>query len=202
MPAPSKHPEAETLFRRNGGILRTSRAIALGVHPRALYTLRDSGRLVRLSRGLYRLAAQGPLGDPDLVTVALRVPQAVVCLVSALHHHGITTQIPHAVDIALPRGSKPPRLDFPPLRAHQFAREAFLAGVETHRVDGVPVRVFGPEKTVADCFKFRNRIGLDVAIEALRLCRIRKRSRPAELLRFARVCRVEKVLRPYLEAMV
>lgn len=136
------------MFRRHGGILRTSRAIALGVHPRTLYALRDAGRLVRLSRGLYRLTGRGPLGEPDLVTVALRVPRAVVCLISALHFHRVTTEIPHAVDVALPRGTKPPRLDYPPIRIHQFAREAPAAGVETHLLDGVAVRVFGPEKTV------------------------------------------------------
>ena len=192
---------AESLFRQHGGMLRTTEAIALGIHPRTLYQLRDAHRLVTVSHGLYRLADLPELANPDLVPVAARIPQAVICLISALAFHEITTEIPHEVSIALPRTVKRPRLEYPPLRVFWFSGEALTAGVEEHTMDHVSVKVYGPEKTVADCFKFRNRIGLDVAIEALKLCRERKGSTPRKLLHYARICRVERIMRPYLEAL-
>jgi predicted transcriptional regulator of viral defense system len=191
----------ENLFRQHGGMLRASEAIALGIHPRTLYRLRDENRLVTVSRGLYRLADLPELSDPDLVSVATRIPQSVICLISALAFHEITTEIPHEVSIALPRTVKKPRLDYPPLRVFWFSGESLTEGIEEHKIDGVTVRIYGPEKTVADCFKFRNRIGLDVAIEALKLCRERRGSTPRKLLHYARICRVERIIRPYLEAL-
>jgi predicted transcriptional regulator of viral defense system len=194
--------EAASVFRQHGGVLRTMEAIRFGIHPRTLYAMRDAGRLERLGRGLYRLADLPPLGHPDLVSVAIRVPDGVLCLLSALTMHGITTEIPHEIHVALKRGARPPRLDHPPIRVFWFTGAAFTEGVETHKLDGVDVRVYGTAKTVVDCFKYRNKLGLDVAIEALKLCLREKRGRPDELLRFARVCRVEKVMRPYIEALL
>lgn len=199
------HPEtwrkAEAVFKKHGGMLRTSRALALGVHPRVLYGLREAGRLQQVSRGLYRLTDLPELGNPDLAAVASRVPQGVICLISALAFHGITTQIPHQVDVAVPRGTKQPRLDFPPIRLFRFSSPMFSAGMAVHRVDGVEVRVYNAAKTVADCFRFRNRIGIDVAVEALRLFHARKRAPVRELLKYARLCRVERVMMPYLESL-
>ena len=194
--------EAKAVFRRHAGVLRTSQAVRAGIHPRTLYTMRDAGMVERLSRGLYRLADLPPLGNPDLVSVALKVPRGAICLISALAFHEITTQIPHEVYVALERGSEPPRLDYPPMRVFWFTGSAFKEGIETKKVEEVPVRVYSPEKTVADCFKYRNKIGLDTAIEALRLYRQRGRVNVDDLIRFARVCRVEKVMRPYLEALI
>jgi predicted transcriptional regulator of viral defense system len=199
---PNAFAEAATAFHEHGGVLRTMEAIRLGVHPRTLYAMRDAGVLEQIGRGLYRLAELPPLGNPDLVAVALRVPDGVLCLLSALAVHEITTQIPHEVYVALKRGAEPPRLEHPPVRVFWFTGEAFTAGVETHELDGVNVRVYAAAKTVADCFKHRNRLGLDVALEALRLYLRDKRGSPDELVRFARVCRVEKVLRPYVEALL
>jgi predicted transcriptional regulator of viral defense system len=138
---------AIALFREQGGILRTGEALRLGIHPRTLYAMRDSGQLEQLSRGLYRLAELPLLSNPDLVTVALKVPQAVICLVSALAFHELTTQIPHVVDIALPNRAERPRLDYPPLRIFRFSGLAWSEGVETQRLDDVPVRIYGPEKS-------------------------------------------------------
>lgn len=193
---------AETVFRRHSGVLRTSRALALGIHPRTLYRLRDSGRLVGVSRGVYRLAHLPEFSQPDLVVVTTRVPNAVVCLISALAFHDITTQVPHEVHVALPRGSRSPRLDHPPVRVFRMSGKAYGEGIETHSIEGVPLRIYSVEKTVADCFKFRGKIGLDVAVEALRLARERKRASPRSLLHYARICRVERVMIPYLEALL
>jgi predicted transcriptional regulator of viral defense system len=154
--------------------------------------------LEQLNDGLYRLAEFSPLAAPDLVAVTRKVSAGVLCLISALAFHELTTQIPHAVYIALARGMEPPRLDYPPVRIFWFTGDAFSAGVETHMLDHVLVSVYSPEKTLADCFKYRNKLGLDVAVEALKFYRQRQQMRLDELLRFARICRVEKVMRPYV----
>jgi predicted transcriptional regulator of viral defense system len=198
--------QAQNKIRRlggkHGGIIRTAQAIRAGIHPRTLYSLRDSGFLERMERGLYRLAELPEIGQPDLVTVALKVPSGVVCLISALAFHELTTQIPHEVSIALPRHREPPRLRFPPIRVYWFSAPAMEAGVETHTLDGVPVHIFAAEKTLADCFKYRNKLGLDTAMEGLRLYRERKRLNVDALLRYAAIDRVRNVMRPYLEAVL
>jgi len=193
---------AMTLFRQHNGTLRTAEALRLGIHPRTLYAMRDSGVLEQLSRGLYRLAELPPLSNPDLVTVALKVPQAVICLISALAFHELTTQIPHAVDVALHNRAERPRLDYPPLRVFWFSGPAWSEGVETPQVDDIPVRIYGLEKSVADSFKYRRKIGLDVALEALKLYRQHRGFDVSKLLHYARICRVEKVMKPYLEALL
>lgn len=189
-------------FRRGGGILRTGEALDQGIHPRTLYAMRDAGLLERLERGLYRLADLPPLSDPDIVTVANKIPRAVICLISALDFHDITTQIPHEVSIAVSRGTEPPRLEYPPIRLYWFSGEAFTAGIETHQIDNTAVQVYSAEKTLADCFKYRNKIGMDTVLEALTLYRDQYRPKPGKLIEYAKVCRVEKVMRPYLEALL
>lgn len=192
----------EEIFRKHGGQLRMSEAIAHGITRYMLYSLRDKGIIEQVSRGIYRLVELPPISNPDLVTVSLRFPNAVICLVSALAYHDITTQIPHDVSVAVPRDSRMPSLDFPPIQAHRFANEAYKSGIEEHLIDGISIKVYSPEKTLADCFKFRNKIGMDVVLEALKLYKTRKKSNLSELLKYAKVCRVEKVMRPYLEATV
>ena len=194
--------QAIDLFRQQGGILRTREALVLGIHPRTLYALRDSGLLERIERGLYRLAELPPLANPDLVTVALKVPRGVICLISALAFHELTTQIPHFVNVALRQGDERPRLEHPPLRIFWFSGAAWREGIETHEIDGIQVRIYCPAKCVADAFKVRNRIGRDVAIEALKAYRRRPSFNANELLHYARICRVERVMRPYSEALL
>lgn len=188
-------------FRKRGGILRTRQAVELGIHPRTLYQLRDDGLVEVVSRGVYRLAELPELSNPDLVTVALRVPRAVVCLISALAYHDATTEVPHEVQIALPRDTKAPQLDHPPLRIFRFSGPALTEGVEVVKLDGVDVRIYTLAKTVVDCFRFRNKLGVDVAVEALNHAVRRRGVKPASLLRYARACRVERVMLPYLEAI-
>ncbi len=197
-----KTEEALQIFRSHGGILRTGEALELGIHRRTLYSLRDAGVLERLDRGLYRLADMPPLSDPDLVTVSRKIPDGVICLISALHFHEITTQIPHAVSIAVKRGKEPPRLEYPPTKIYSFSGRAFSEGIDAHSIDDTKVRVYCPEKTIADCFKYRNKIGMDTVLEAVELYRTRRKSKPRDLLRFAKICRVEKIMRPYLEALL
>lgn len=150
-------------FRHGGGILRTGdEALDQGIHARTQYTMRDAGLLERLERGLYRLSDLPTFSDPDIATIANKIPRGVICLISALHFHDITTQIPHEVSIAVSRGTEPPRLDYPPIRLYWISGAAFTAGIETHRIDRSPVQIYSAEKTLADCFKYRNKIGMDL----------------------------------------
>jgi predicted transcriptional regulator of viral defense system len=194
--------EAIALFREQGGTLRTSEALRLGIEPRTLYALRDAGTLEQLARGLYRLADLPPLSNPDLVIVARKIPQGVACLVSALAFHELTTLIPHAVDVALESGSTRPRLAFPPVRVFWFSGAAWSEGIEVHQLDDTPVRIYGPEKSVVDAFKFRRRLGIDLALEALKAYRTHSGFDVNKLLHYARICRVEQVISPYLEALL
>ena len=179
-----------------------SEALRHGITRYMLYSLRDRGIIEKISRGIYRLADLPSISNPDLVTVSLRFPKAVVCLISALAFHDITTQLPHTVSVAVPREARIPSLDYPPVEAHRFADKAYNSGIETHLIDSVPVRVYCAEKTLADCFKFRNKIGMDVVLEALKLYKKRKRFNPMLLLDYARICRISMVMRPYLEATI
>ena len=190
------------IFRKYGGQLRMSEALAHGITRYMLYSLKGKGIIEQVSRGVYRLMELPPISNPDLVTVSLRFPNAVVCLISALAYHNITTQIPHVVSVAVSRGSRIPSLEYPPVQAHRFSNEAYNSGIENHAIDGVSIKIYSPEKTLADCFKFRNKIGMDVVIESLKLYRSRKKFNLEKLLKYAEACRVKKIMMPYLEATI
>jgi predicted transcriptional regulator of viral defense system len=158
-----------------------------------------AGLLVKESRGLYRLADLPPLSNPDLVQIAIKVPKAVICLISALNYHQLMTQIPYKIYIALPRDIKAPRIDYPPLDIVYLSETPYSAGIEEHAIDGVAVRIYSREKTIADCFKFQHKIGMDIAIEALKDYLHQSDRNLGELLRCARVDRVEKTMQPYIK---
>lgn len=193
-------PGLRELMASLGGTVRTRDVRAAGLHPRDLYSARDAGEIVEVSRGVYRLAEQ-PLTEPDLVVVAMRAPKALFCTLTALHLHGITEAIPHAVHVALPHGTHAPTLDHPPLEVYHFSVASFAAGQELRVIDGVEMRVTSPAKSVADAFKFRTRVGLDTAIDALRQAITGRIATPAQIDDMARVCRVQRVMRPYLEVL-
>lgn len=194
--------KARRIIRESGGVIKTSEAIQAGIHSRTLYQLRDMGDLERISRGIYRLTEIETVSNPDFVIVATRIPISVICLISALSFHEITTQIPHEVSVAIPKDSKPPVINYPPMQFHKFSAGSFQAGVENHQIDGVNVKVYSPEKTLADCFKFRNKIGMDVVLEALKLYKSRMKFDHKKILEYARICRVDKIVFPYLEANI
>jgi len=189
------------VFRDRGGTLRTRDLIALGVHTDTVYTLRESGQVVELGRGLYRLAEVGEAEHPDLAVVAGRAPNAAVCLISALSYHGITTQIPSSVHLAVPRGSYHRVKLSMPVTVYRFDPKTFNEGLEVHDLGGMPLKIYGVARTVVDCFKFRNKLGLDVALEALRFARQRKRVQNRELLQYARLLRVQEPMSSYLQAI-
>jgi len=194
--------QAERIFFFNGGILKTTSALKLGIHPRTLYEMEKSGLITKLSRGLYRLAQLPRLTNPDLAIISLKIPKAVICLNSALAFHKLTTRAPDKIHLAIKKGSEPPRISHPRIRLFWFSAFTFLEAIETYEIDGIPVRVYSPEKTIADCFKYRNKIGLEIAVEALKLYRERKPINRIEILRCAQVCRVQKVIQPYLDVLL
>jgi len=193
---------AKDIFRVHGGLLRSSEAQKLGVHPQTLSRMVDAGQLVKEERGLYRLAERQFLVEPDLIQVAKRIPKAVICLVTALSYHRVTTQIPRSVWIALPREQKPPKLDHPPIEVIYLSSQPYSSGIERHKIEGVPVPIYSLEKTIADCFKFRRRIGEDIALEALKDYLARSDRNMDRLMRFAKVDRVQQVMEPYLKALL
>ncbi len=192
--------KAIKIITGHGGTIRTGEALARGIHPRTLYALRDNGTLEMVARGFYRLAALPPAGDPDLTLVAGRIPHGVVCLISALAIYELTTQIPHRIDLAIPRTARYPVCAGAPMTIYRFSIASYQAGVTQRDVDGVRIRLYSPEKTLADCFKYRNKIGLDVFLEALDAYRKRPGASMQKILEYARVDRVETKIRPYLEA--
>jgi predicted transcriptional regulator of viral defense system len=171
--------------------------------PRSvLKRLVDRGDLVRRSRGLYTIPDHEPTRHTDLVAVCARAPKAIACLISALEFHELTTQIPHSVWIMIDRAHHRPKIEHPPIRVVFASGHALTSNIETHDIEGIEVRLTDPAKTVADCFKYRSHVGLDVAIEALRDCLHQRKATPSDLFEAAKIDRVAKLVRPYIEALV
>lgn len=183
------------------GIARARELESRGIPRVLLSRLVNEGLVLRQSRGIYVVADHAPTAEHTLAQVAKRVPEGVFCLLTALRLHGLTTQSPAEVWVALPEKARRPRLDYPRLRIARFSGEALTEGIEEHRAEGVTLRAYAAAKTVADCFKYRNKIGIDVAVEALRDFSRRYRGGATELARFARICRVSRVMQPYLDAI-
>jgi predicted transcriptional regulator of viral defense system len=203
----TRYPEPNTtgdkvkrVFETHGGVLRFSEAVRLGVRPGTLRDMVEADQIEQLARGLYKVKSTPDLSVPDLVIVAAKIPRAVICLVSALSFHEITTHFARGVQILLPRGSHAPVLEYPPIQVHSAVRSVYELGHEVHFIDGVKVTVTDPEKTLVDCVKFRNQLGKDILLEALRLYRERLPQRLDRLFAYAKTCRMEAVLRPYVEA--
>ena len=188
------------LARRHGSVTRRD-AVGANIHTQVLSRLVRAGQLQRIAPGQYRIPGATLTAHHSLAMVAAAAPRSVICLLSALSFHQIGTQLPYAVWIAIDRRARPPVLDYPPLRVVRFGGLAFTEGVETHQVEGRSIRVYSVGKTITDLFKYRNKIGLEVAIDALRDSWHGHQFTMAEIRRYARVCRVERVMTPYLEAL-
>lgn len=186
---------------RRMGIVRPIDVEAHGIPRAHLYRLVREGQVERQSRGLYVASRHPYTTEHTLAQVAKRVANGVFCLLTALRFHDLTTQSPAEVWIALPEKARKPRLEYPRLRVARFSGPALNEGIETHRMEGVEIRVYSAAKTVADCFKYRNKVGIDVAVEALRDFSRKYRGGATELARFARICRVTRVMQPYLDAI-
>ena len=188
-------------YIREHGMVRPRDIEGIGLPREYLVRLHRQGKLNRSGRGIYTVPDANVTERHSYAEVAKRVPEAVVCLLSALAFHEITTQSPPSVWIALRKGARKPVLPSPSLRIVRLSGPSLTEGIENHQVEGVPVRVYSAAKTVADCFKFRNKIGLDVAIEALKDSLRQKKASINEVYRYAKICRVSNVIRPYMEAL-
>lgn len=184
------------------GIVRPRDVEAIGIPREYLIRLWRKGQLERINRGMYSLPDTHLSEHMSLMEVAKQAPNSVVCLISALNFHELTTQIPHEVWIAIRKSSWKPEIKYPPLNVSYFSGQSFLHGIHEHKIHGVPIKVYSPSKTVADCFKFRNKIGQDVALEALKEAWRQNKATMDELWEAAKVCRVARVIRPYIEAIV
>ncbi|MDT8282421.1 MAG: type IV toxin-antitoxin system AbiEi family antitoxin domain-containing protein [Gammaproteobacteria bacterium] len=187
---------------RSHSVVRPKDLKELGLPKDYLYILEKEGIIERVGRGLYQWPDKDLGRNQSLAEVSKLVPKAVVVLLSALNYHNITSQNPHQIWLAIDRKAWRPEITYPPVRFVTMSAEALHAGVEEHSIDGVTIKVFCPAKTVADCFKYRNKVGLDVALEALREGWSARKFTMDELLRYAEVCRVKKVMQPYIESLV
>jgi len=188
-------------FARQKGLFRLSEATAAGIHPEHVRRMMNTGQLTRVARGLYAIPAQQATEYHTLAEIAKRVPQGIVCLLTALRFHGMGTQNPREVWLAVDRRAGIPRVEFAPVRLVRISGAVLTSGVDQHNIENVAVRITSPARTVVDCFKFRNKIGLDVAREALREALRDRRATVNEIWRYAAIARVTSVMRPYLEAM-
>lgn len=194
--------QAIEIFQSHGGILRSNDAIKLGIHPRTLYGLKEEGKIEMLQRGLFCLPGLPGHTQPDLVTVAKMVPGGVLCLISALYFHRLTSQIPHFIYIAVKQGYKPQKIDYPPVKFYWFSESLFVDGIESHDREGIFLRCYSKEKSIVDCFRYRNKIGIDVAIEALKKYWVQGHPRLDIVMKHAKLGRVEKIIKPYIETVI
>jgi predicted transcriptional regulator of viral defense system len=190
------------IFQNHGGMLRYSEAIVEGIHPRILYELCDLGIIERIHRGLYALTELTDIEELDLVTISKIMPEGVICLISALYFHRLTVQIPRLIDIAVLRSYVPPTVKYPPIQIHYFSDKFYKAGIEIHKFKGVKVKIYSREKSIIDCFRLRKKVGIDVAVEALKNYLKRDNLNINLLLDFAKESRIIKILEPYLQALI
>lgn len=193
--------QAVTRLAKRHGVIRPRDLDRLGLARTYIQRLQAEGVLRRVAHGTYRLADYPVTEHATLVEAARRIPAGIACLLSALQFHGIGTQMSPQVWLAIDRKAWKPRVSGIPIHFVRFSGHALTEGIEKHRIEGVTVRVYCPAKTVADCFKYRNKLGLDVALEALEECRRARKCSNDDLWRFAKICRVERVMRPYMEAI-
>ena len=197
-----KEMDLISFFKKRGGLVGYSEILKAGFDKVLIKSVLSSGRIQKIDRALYRLSDGSSLSNPDLVAISIKVPKGIICLLSALAFHEATNEVPRYVDVAILRGTHANKIKYPPVRFYRFSNKTWKAGIEEHRIEGHSVRIYSLSKTIADCFKFRNKIGLDVAIEALRETWRNKRATMDELWEAAKVCRVSNVMRPYLESIV
>lgn len=189
-------------LKKRAGLASYAEIIDAGFSKALLKRILISGQIQKLDRGLYRLSDGIRLANPDLVAVLIKAKKGVICLLSALAFHEATNEIPQQVDIAIPQGSHASRINYPPVRFYRFSPKAWEAGIENHEMEGHKIRVYSLAKTAVDCFKFRNKIGMDVARDALRVAITEKKIAPAEIMHYAKICRVDRIIKPILESML
>lgn len=189
-------------LKKRGGMVSYKETIEAGFNKAFLRDNLDSGLIQKIDRALYRLSDGFTLSNPDLVAVSIKVSKGVVCLISALAFHEATSEIPRYVNIAIPRGAWANKINYPPVKFYRFTSKAWEAGIEKHEIGEYQIKVYSLAKTIVDCFKFRNKIGMDVTREALKIAITEKGVRPKEIMKYAEICRVDNIIKPILEAML
>lgn len=189
-------------IRKKGGFANTSDLINAGFYKALIGEALDSGRIERLSRGVYSLVEIPDMQYPDLVAVSVLIPRGVICLISALSFHEITDEIPHYIDVAIPTQSRAKEIKNIPVRYYRFSKKTWKSGIEEHDIDGHKIRVYSLAKTIADCFRFRNQIGMDVARSALKNTLEQKKASHREIMKYAAVGRVTRIIKPILETLL
>lgn len=194
--------ELINFFQRHGGVVRFSAILKAGFHPDLLTALEKEKKVEKIARGLYRVTNYIHGSHPDLVIASLQASRGVICLLSALSFYEITSEVPKYVDLAIPQGTHANRIKYPAVRFYRFAPQAWKAGIEEPEIEGYKIKIYSPAKTLADCFKFRNKIGMDIARDALKVAIAEKGVKPKEIMHYAKICRVGSIIKPILEAML
>ncbi len=189
-------------FKSHGSVARFSSIRKEGFHPDIIKKIEKEGKIEKIGKGLYQLTEKNIGSHPDYVIASLQTSKGIICLVSALYFYGATNEIPRFVDIAIPTGSRANKIKYPPVKFYHFSPDTWKAGIEKHEIDGHKIKIYSLAKTVADCFKFRNRIGINVAREALKIAIFEKHLKPKDIMEYAKICRVDRIIKPILEAML
>lgn len=189
-------------FKNHGGVARFSSIREAGFHPDLIKKTEKEKKIEKIGKGLYRLVGDtiGPYSDYAIAS--LQASKGVICLLSALYFYKVTNEIPRFVDIAIPTGSRANRIKYPPVKFYCFSPDTWKVGIEKQEVDDQIIRIYSLAKTIADCFKFRSRIGVDVAREALKIAVTQKRVKPKDIMEYAKICRVDKIIKPILETLL
>jgi predicted transcriptional regulator of viral defense system len=194
-----KTQELINFFQSNNGVARFSAILKAGFHPDSLIILEKARKVEKIARGIYRLTDYAPKSYPDFISVSLQAPRGVVCLLSALYFHEATVEVPKYVDIAILKGTHAYRIKYPPVKFYHFNLESWEAGIEEQKIESYEIKVYNLAKTIADCCKFRNKIGMHIVREALKFAITEKNIKPKEIMHYSKICRVANIIKPILE---
>jgi len=190
------------VFKTHKGFARTKDILAAGVHTRNIKRARGKGQVIQVKRGFYRLAEIPLISNQGFVDLARAVPEGVICLLSALAYYELTTFNPSVIAMAICRGSRKPKIEYPPVEFYHFSKKQFEAGINKIKIKSHEIRIYGPEKTICDCFRYRNKLGLDITKEGLSEYLKRKDRSLEKLLEYAEICRIKPLLQTWLNAMI
>ncbi len=189
------------IFKQHN-VVRLRDFIKAGIHQQIIMRMVNAGKIQRISRGLYMLEESDITANHSFVEVSCKIRKAVICLISALQFHDIGTQLPNKIWIAIPRTNTKPNFTNPPLNINWYSGRAYTEGIEIKVIEGIPVKIYNIPKTIADCFKFRNKIGMEVAIESLKECVREKKVNTEDIMYYASICRVSNIIKPYMESII
>lgn len=198
----TKYTQLTDFIQKNGGYARSTELIKAGFYKALIYSAMNDGRIVRVKNGVYGLVDAQDISHPDLVTASIMIPNGVICLITALSFYEVTDEIPRYIDVAVPIGMKVNPAEGLPIRIYHFSLETWKQGIEEHNLDGHKIKIFSLAKTIADCFKFRNQIGIDTARSALKNALEERKINHRDVMKYASICRVTNIIKPIVEALI